>query len=1066
MNFTSATAVSFGGVPATTFTVISPTQITAVVGAGASGNVTVVTPNGTASASGFIYVSPPVITSFTPTSGSTATVVTITGMNFTGATAVSFGGVPATTFTVVSPTQITAVVGAGTSGNISVVTPGGTATAGGFIHLPPPTIVCSPLSSTAATVTITGNNFTGTTSVSFGGIPASAFTVVSPTTITATIAFGSTDGSIHVTTPNGSASCTGFIYQPLKPIISSFSPAFANTGTVDIFGDNFRAISSVRFGGVSAASFVVLSHRHIRATLGSGASGAVEVVNPDGTARFEGFVFSNIPPIPNIGGFSPACGTTGTVVTITGSGFAAAKSVRFGNSPASFLIDSDTQIRATVQSGATGAVTVTSLSGTHSLPGFTYIADLPTITSFTPTNVGTGGTVTIIGTNFIASCGITTQRVTFGGTPAASFITISPTEIQAVVGSGASGTVQIERSDNAVARRTGFLFAAPVITGFSPSSGTTGTTVVITGTNFSTVTGASAVRVNNVNVASYVVNSDTQITAILASNHGLSGSVVVTNPNGSGSRNTFTFVPPPIVDSFFDSFGTTGATITINGRNFTGAYIVKFGAMLGSIVSVTPTRIVATVGTGATGALSVTTPGGVGSRNTFRFAAAPITPPTIVNVVPNPVSQQDSILTITGASLGSATAVLLNSLPLTFVSISATQVRVRIPVGAASGTLTVYTHGGTATVPVTVMPLPTITGFTPTSGGSMTSVTITGTGFLGTSGAASVRFGSANAASYTVVSDNTITAVVAGGTTGTIRVITPGGTVFSSSSFTFIPPTPPPTITSFTPDIGVSGTTITIRGTNFTGATSVSIGGMPAASFTVVSPTEITATVGAGASGNIIVSTPSGTASSAALGYTYTFLTSPIPVITSFAPAAGIVGSSVTIMGQNLTGTTKVTIGGVVASFTVISATEITATVPSGATTGRIHVFKEAVTPIQFAVSATDYTVIPTLFLNANTANDEQPTTANEDLKTFATEEFTAYPSRVTDCLTLMYNTQSSGRIRFSIVNALGNVVWTFEQEGTGTVLHEVDMSRFAPGMYIVELRSNNRRSIRKVVRY
>jgi uncharacterized delta-60 repeat protein len=88
---------------------------------------------------------PPTITSFTPTSGATGTTVTITGTNFTDATAVSFGGTAAASFNVVSATQITAVVGSGASGSVSVTTPGGTATEIGFIYCtdPPPNIVAN-----------------------------------------------------------------------------------------------------------------------------------------------------------------------------------------------------------------------------------------------------------------------------------------------------------------------------------------------------------------------------------------------------------------------------------------------------------------------------------------------------------------------------------------------------------------------------------------------------------------------------------------------------------------------------------------------------------------------------------------------------------------------------------------------------------------------------------------------------------------------------------------------------------------------------------------------------------
>jgi hypothetical protein len=71
----------------------------------------------------------PVITGFTPTSGDIGSVVTISGTNFTGTTAVTFGGVPAGQFAVVSDTSISATVPPGaTTGRIRVTTGGGTAT--------------------------------------------------------------------------------------------------------------------------------------------------------------------------------------------------------------------------------------------------------------------------------------------------------------------------------------------------------------------------------------------------------------------------------------------------------------------------------------------------------------------------------------------------------------------------------------------------------------------------------------------------------------------------------------------------------------------------------------------------------------------------------------------------------------------------------------------------------------------------------------------------------------------------------------------------------------------------
>ncbi|MBN1689819.1 MAG: IPT/TIG domain-containing protein, partial [Dehalococcoidia bacterium] len=76
----------------------------------------------------------PTITSFSPIAGNPGTTVVITGANFTGATAVAFGGVPASGFTVDSDTQITAIVGNGLPGRITVTTPSGTGTSTGIFN--------------------------------------------------------------------------------------------------------------------------------------------------------------------------------------------------------------------------------------------------------------------------------------------------------------------------------------------------------------------------------------------------------------------------------------------------------------------------------------------------------------------------------------------------------------------------------------------------------------------------------------------------------------------------------------------------------------------------------------------------------------------------------------------------------------------------------------------------------------------------------------------------------------------------------------------------------------------
>jgi outer membrane protein assembly factor BamB len=62
------------------------------------------------------------------------------------------------------------------------------------------------------------------------------------------------------------------------------------------------------------------------------------------------------------------------------------------------------------------------------------------------------------------------------------------------------------------------------------------------------------------------------------------------------------------------------------------------------------------------------------------------------------------------------------------------------------------------------------------------------------------------------------------------------------------------------------------------------------------------------------------------------------PTITSFSPTSGSVGTSVTIGGSGFTGASKVTFGGLTAPFTVDSGTQISATVPPAARSGKIAV--------------------------------------------------------------------------------------------------------------------------------
>jgi uncharacterized repeat protein (TIGR03803 family) len=150
------------------------------------------------------------------------------------------------------------------------------------------------------------------------------------------------------------------------------------------------------------------------------------------------------------------------------------------------------------------------------------------------------------------------------------------------------------------------------------------------------------------------------------------------------------------------------------------------------------------------------------------------------------------------------------------------------------------------------------------------------------------------------------------------------------------------------PANGIEGATINILGQGFTSSSVVKFGGVQATSVSLNRSADLIVEVPAGAlTGEVTVTTGATTLSS-----NQTFRVTP--QIRSFSPGSGAAGTGVTITGTELTQTTKVTFGGVKAtSFTVISDTEVTATVPIGAKTGKIAITTKGGT----ATSAASFTV-------------------------------------------------------------------------------------------------------------
>jgi len=221
-NFGAGATVAFGGVAATNVNVVGATSITATTPAHNEGavDVTVTNTDGQVATAtqGFTYVGLKIV-SVSPNSGSTSggTNATISGSAFQSGATVAFGGVAATNVNVVNSTTIVATTPLGPISeqlqvDIVVTNPDGTSATlhPGFTYSVPPLQVTSIspttllLPSGGTIVTITGAGFTSAinSSVTFGGVPATNVTILSPITLQAT-APAHAEGTVDVSVTMG-----------------------------------------------------------------------------------------------------------------------------------------------------------------------------------------------------------------------------------------------------------------------------------------------------------------------------------------------------------------------------------------------------------------------------------------------------------------------------------------------------------------------------------------------------------------------------------------------------------------------------------------------------------------------------------------------------------------------------------------------------------------------------------------------------------------------------------------------------------------------------------------------
>ncbi|MCU0424023.1 MAG: IPT/TIG domain-containing protein [Candidatus Kapabacteria bacterium] len=469
--FGTAPRVQFGNVSAASVRVLSATELDVVVGAGATGKITVTTEFGTISTeTDFRYFLPPSVEDFLPKTAPEGARISIIGREFSAPATVFFGGVQAEDVVVNSETSITAVVGRGTSGEVQVRTPSGTASSReefGFEAPPVLTRFDESAVSTGNTLTIIGENFLRASEVRIGGvltsiieIRAKRLVVRVPAGITMQLA------PVQVVTPFGSNTFPMSVFISLPAQVRDFTPKSGSLGTlVTVRGSGLRGVQTMTIAGTSA-TILSTSDSTITATIGTVRfRGKVVVRGSTGEATSQDD-FS--PPPVQISTLAPIAATQGTVVVLRGQNFSSVTGVTIGGvATRNFTIDSPTQISVIVPNlqRSRGIASVQSDGRAIVFPElFTIVPTeanvrAPRIESFSPERGGTGTVVTVRGVN------LDSALVAYAGNVLVERVTVrSSSEIAIIIGAGESGGISVLTPNGTARSQERFTYLTPLQT--------------------------------------------------------------------------------------------------------------------------------------------------------------------------------------------------------------------------------------------------------------------------------------------------------------------------------------------------------------------------------------------------------------------------------------------------------------------------------------------------------------------------------------------------------------------------------------------------------------------------
>jgi len=366
--------------------------------------------------------------------------------------------------------------------------------------------------------------------------------------------------------------------------------------------------------------------------------------------------------------------------------------------------------------------------------------------------------------------------------------------------------------------------------------------------------------------------------------------------------------------------------------------------------------------------------------------AAPVAAAPTVSALSSTSGSAGASVTISGTGLASATGVKFGDTAATFTPQTTSGVTKLVATAPAHARgvvdVTVTNSSGTSTANAsskfTYVVLPAVSALSPASVSTIggTVVTLRGTELTGVTG---VKVGT-TAVAATGVTATALSFVAPAHDAGTVAVTVSNtnGTSTQTAQLTYVKP-PAPTVRSVTPSSGPTGkaTLVVLAGTELTGATKVTAGGV-SVSFVKVSGTQLVATLPAHAAGAVALQVTTGSGASAtSTASAFTYL-APAPTITSILPRSGptTAVTPVVLTGTDFGDATKVTLGGVSVPFTKVSATQLKATLPVHAA-GEVDLQVTAPGGVSALTSASRYAYrVPTPAVTAVTPSTGASTTS------------------------------------------------------------------------------------------